>query len=259
MEILKWVNNKKRKQKSLEFFEGVNAGLTQALNQRDSGIRAHTVSEGAPIPTWIELDHAATNNDIHNLYISGTIEGVTQTIPERPLRKSVKPVDVVNELHDTKLRISLANIDEKIKLLNKRLACMVELKVTSGKTEVLQAIKWLENRKKLRKYYKEFIWHATNDDIIDKLCDKYKLTTGSVQSYHRVIPTEALDVIAKYTKLFKKIELKNEPEFRLVMEDEEKIKDPVLLARSPFGNFWFVLGAWDKEVKIMKEFYGDKY
>jgi hypothetical protein len=30
-------------------------------------------------------------------------------------------------------------------------------------------------------------------------------------------------------------------------------RDPILLAQSPFGFFWQILGAWDDEVKFLEE------
>ncbi len=29
--------------------------------------------------------------------------------------------------------------------------------------------------------------------------------------------------------------------------------DPILLAQSPFGIFWDVLGAWDEEILLLEE------
>ena len=30
-------------------------------------------------------------------------------------------------------------------------------------------------------------------------------------------------------------------------------RDPILLAQSPFGHFWQILGAWDKEMILIEE------
>jgi len=33
----------------------------------------------------------------------------------------------------------------------------------------------------------------------------------------------------------------------------ERKKDPILLASSPFGKWFYILGAWDKEVEIVDD------
>ena len=41
----------------------------------------------------------------------------------------------------------------------------------------------------------------------------------------------------------------------LIIDDggKETRKDPILLAKSPFGNWFYVLGAWDKEVQYIDD------
>ncbi len=36
-------------------------------------------------------------------------------------------------------------------------------------------------------------------------------------------------------------------------EKKDKRRDPILLAQSPFGHFWQILGAWDKEMLFLEE------
>jgi len=36
-------------------------------------------------------------------------------------------------------------------------------------------------------------------------------------------------------------------------EKTDKRRDPILLAQSPFGHFWQILGAWDEECLIIEE------
>ena len=38
-----------------------------------------------------------------------------------------------------------------------------------------------------------------------------------------------------------------------MFNDEYKRNDPILLVQSPFGIYWQILGAWDKELVLLEE------
>jgi len=60
---------------------------------------------------------------------------------------------------------------------------------------------------------------------------------------------EAIDEIENFEKAFAKVSDKD-LELSLIIDSDgkEKKKDPILLAHSPFGRWWYVLGVWDREV-----------
>ena len=70
-------------------------------------------------------------------------------------------------------------------------------------------------------------------------------------------PTEAIEIMDKYEK--KVNELCNKrPVFYVIAENEMFKKefqrnDPILLVQSPFGVYWQILGAWDKEILLLEE------
>jgi hypothetical protein len=47
--------------------------------------------------------------------------------------------------------------------------------------------------------------------------------------------------------------------FRSVIAEPDKFRkayekrDPILLVQSPFGFYWQILGAWDKEMMLLSE------
>jgi len=172
-------------------------------------------------------------------------------------RIELKPKDVVEELNGDKPEVSFDNLDEKIKAIKKRRDFMRDdLGIIT--TEEDQALEWLEARKKGKKMLDEFNkWPLTTSDKIVKLLSKYKLQKAHINQYHLALPKEAIDEMEAFYNLFSKV-TDTKPEFIIIadkMEEVDKKRDPILLATSPFGKFFHVLGAWDKEVEIMHELF----
>ncbi len=92
---------------------------------------------------------------------------------------------------------------------------------------------------------------------ISTLLRKYKLCLKATDLF---IPTFPADAIATM-KAYKETTLKvcgEEPVFYVIAEEsdfkkKEKKLDPILLVQSPFGFFWQILGAWDKEMLLLCE------
>jgi len=77
-------------------------------------------------------------------------------------------------------------------------------------------------------------------------------------SYSKNIPMEAIDELEKFLKEYTKVtDEKDKPILRLIIDDvpesKERKKDPILLASSPFGRYYYILGAWDKHVEIVDD------
>lgn len=167
-----------------------------------------------------------------------------------------KPVEVVNEIvgETPKVNLNLDYLDKQLKTVERRRKILrEELDVKSTSDEDL-AISFLEARIKLVKCKANFSWAVTNEDKLNDLCKKYKLQRVGFQGYYRNIPMEAIDELEKYTKLHKQV-TKYAPELSLIVDvgGKEQKKDPILLIKSPFGNWYFILGAWDKEVEVVDE------
>jgi hypothetical protein len=65
---------------------------------------------------------------------------------------------------------------------------------------------------------------------------------------------EAIDEIEKFIAACKKV-TDAESEFRLIIDDggTETKKDPIMYASSPFGKWFYVIGAWDKEIMYVDD------
>lgn len=172
-------------------------------------------------------------------------------------RKTVKPKAVMKELFSDKkkkVRVDLTNLDEKIKAIKKRRDFMeYDLNLSTHDEE--KVLNWLKARKKFKKYASLFKWRTTTPAMIQKLLKEYKLNLGEVITYKRCIPAEAIEEMEKFTDAYGKVE-KSPPQLKIIADIDETKKDPIILGQSPFGNYFYVLGAWDKEVEIMDELYG---
>ena len=175
-------------------------------------------------------------------------------IGKKDKRIEKRPVDIYEEIISEKPKINLKNLDGQIKIVKDRMKVLSQhLRGTSLDQEEA-AIVFLKARKKYMKYKDDFKWAITNKDLIDKLCDKYKVRMVGISMYYRNIPKEGVDEIEKFGLALSKINSRD-PQFKLIIDEKgkETRKDPILLAQSPFGNWFYILGAWDKEVEIVDD------
>ena len=189
-----------------------------------------------------------------------TWEGSTGSKSEEDKRIVKKPVEIFEQIIGEEPKINLENLDGQIKLVKERMKVLEQhTRGVDLKHEKI-AIDYLKARKKYEKYKDLFKWAITNKDMIDKLCKKYKVKKVDFNLYYRNIPKEGVDEIKKFGEALQNVS-NNDPTFELIIDDggKEQKKDPILLATSPFGNWYYILGAWDKEVEIVdKLIYGGK-
>jgi hypothetical protein len=164
----------------------------------------------------------------------------------------------VKEILSETPEIDIKNLDEKIKVVKRRITGLKKVLNKDnriGFSDETTALRYLKARKKCAKYISLFKWAITTDTKLRDLCSKYKLRLVSLNGYSRNIPMEAIDEIEQFLEAYNKVEKNVEPEFHLIIDDggKEDKKDPILLAASPFGKWYYVLGAWDKEVEIVDE------
>lgn len=167
-------------------------------------------------------------------------------------RARKKPVEIFKEILSEVPKMDLTNLDEQIKIVKARKKVLKDyIGETSLEDENL-AIEFLKARKKYLKYKDEFGWAVTFEEKIDKLCKKYEVTLVNLSSYYKCVPMEGVKELEKFVKAYEKVS-NNEPFFQLIIDEggKEQKKDPILLASSPFGRWYYVLGAWDKEVIIV--------
>jgi len=193
---------------------------------------------------------------------SGQITGVAKEKNE-DTRISKKPVEVYKEILSEEPFIDVSDIDAKIKMVENRIKVLRD-DLGINVSDEPEALEFLKARKKLAKVGKKhgFGWATTTIALVNDLCKKYKLAYVDVQSYYKTMPLEAIEELEKYLKEYKKytdippvikLVIDDEPPKNVEGKDNERKKDPILLASSPFGKWFFVLGAWDKTVAVVDE------
>ncbi len=196
-----------------------------------------------------------TIGDHRDFILNPLGEGVTMKPKKEDERISATPLSVMTELETVPTPFNLEGLDEKIetlkdktKLLNQRYA----------KAQIEGLCKRLENRKGYRdhvEFYSSF--PNTTDEKIDTLLGKYKLVMKVSDLFVPTFPKEAVDIMKKYNEVTEKITTEKLV-YYVIAEEKDFVKkleklDPILLVQSPFGFYWQVLGAWDKEMLLLSE------
>ena len=181
------------------------------------------------------------------------------------MRLEKKPVEVWQELNGEEPKMNLANLDGQIKMVKRRQKVLRELGSNSSDED--EALEFLSARKRGLKAKTDFGWAITTLGQVSELVQKYKLAYVNFESYAKTIPMEAIDELEKFMKEYEKVSPGTKPVLKLIIDDIpekapdgkvkgdsiERKKDPILLASSPFGRFFYILGAWDKEVEIVDD------
>lgn len=184
-----------------------------------------------------------------------TVNANGAILPPKDGRIVATPLSVMGELETVPTPFTLENLDEKIATLNDKSKMLNQ---RYAKAQIIGLRKRLENRKKYRdevEFYSGF--PNTTDDKIDTLLEKYKLEINTSDLFIPTFPKEAIDIMKKYTEVTKKITGET-PVYYVIAEHKDFVKkreklDPILLAQSPFGFYWQILGAWDKEMLLLSE------
>ncbi len=185
--------------------------------------------------------------------------------PPAPEQKKITPKGVyeLKTLHDETFKVNTdaAYIDGQLETFKEKLGMIKssEYDMNYGTTEIASIISRFENRKKyadFKEFYEEFPY-TTSVKIQDLTKTHDHLKLGQVEQFLADMPKEAVDVMKKYTDQTKKL-CGKKPIFYIIADkkDFEKAqtrRDPILLAQSPFGHFWQILGAWDEEMLLIEE------
>jgi hypothetical protein len=170
--------------------------------------------------------------------------------------KIFKPIEVFDELQRVPKDFIYDDIDEKIMVLK-----MKEKFIRYNqyaKKEVIDMVTRLENRKKYKEFEEFFgVFDTTTTDKINDLVSKYKLAFERADLFIPKFPKDAIEIMNEYDA--KTMELCGKrPVFYVIAEAKDfrkefKRNDPILLVQSPFGIFWNILGAWDKEMIMLED------
>jgi hypothetical protein len=210
-------------------------------------------------PAWISgstRDSIMTSGtssyvDMRDL-VQMTTVSETKKIDERIEKK---PVEVFQEIiSPLKPVVRLAGLENQIKMVERR-RDFIKLNFNNLSTsDEDEALVYLKARQKYLKNQDAFPWPIVLVQAVTDLCAKYKLREVGFESYYKNVPMEAIDELEKFIAAWKKIR-SDEPRFRLIIDEggKETKKDPILLAMSPFGKWFHMLGAWDKEVEYVDD------
>lgn len=142
--------------------------------------------------------------------------------------------------------------------LNYKGRCIRTANEINSKREVISMLTRLRNRKRYVEFEKFFgAFEHTTSGAIDALLNKYKLVLRPSDLFIPDFPKDAIDIMRKYEATTVELcQLK--PVFYVIAEEsdfkeKDKKRDPILLAQSPFGVYYDILGAWDKEMLLLSE------
>ena len=167
----------------------------------------------------------------------------------------VTPKQVLSELEVIPTPFSLELLDEKISVLKDKEAM---IKQEYSKREVGALIERLENRKKypeFKIYFDRF--QNTNEEKMDVFIEKHKFVMKTSDIFIPEFPDEAIATMKEYTEQVEKL-CGKKPVYYVIAEEKDfkkayEKRDPILLAQSPFGFYYQILGAWDIEMILLGE------
>ena len=169
-----------------------------------------------------------------------------------PLRIFKKPIDVLEELTMPPKLLDFTNLDDKIWLMKEKLGFIQNL---YSKEQIEGLVSCLENRKKYDDYFSKFA--TTTSNKIDELLENYELRMESIDIFIPEFPKEAILIMKEYSSKVKEVTGKKAIYYVIATSEDFKDKyekrDPILLAQSPFGFYYDILGVWDKEMLILSE------
>ncbi len=172
-----------------------------------------------------------------------------------PTKIKVKPIDVLNELETIPTPFTLTLLEEKIEILKDKSKLINQ---HYAKREVDALIDRLENRKKYIEHKSFFDrYQNTTDEKIDALLKKYELVMKTSDIFIPEFPDDAIRTMKEYDERSMTICGKRTV-FYVIAEVQNfkkayEKRDPILLAQSPFGFYWQILGAWNEEMLILSE------
>lgn len=174
--------------------------------------------------------------------------------------RGVYDMKMLNE-KSFKLNANEKYVNEQLQSFKDKLSFIQisETDMQRGVQEISSIIIRLENRKKYNKF-KEFFekYPYTMISKVNELVEKHNyLKIGKVEQFMADMPKEAVKEMKDYSKKTKEL-CNKKPLFYIIADKKDfkktqKRKDPILLAQSPFGHVWQILGVWDKEMLLLEE------
>lgn len=183
--------------------------------------------------------------------------------PPKKEEKTPKDIYKLRLLDDKafKMKVDPEYVDEQIQMFKDKLAIITdgENDMRRGANEIGSILSRLENRKKygdFHQFYDQYPY-TTTVRIEELLKEHDYLKIDLVSQFLADLPKEASDAMKAYNKTNKDLCGKQAIFYIIAkkkdFEKTEKRRDPILLAQSPFGHFWQIIGAWDEEMLLVDE------
>lgn len=246
-------------------FEAKKSGIDYMLGQSRGSLAKSKYlpdfnrSQQNDFSSYISIDSPAIS-DLHATSPSSTKKGNSDV--KKP---KMTPKDVYNMrlLHDETFKLNtnpeyvdgqIADFTDKLEIITSE-----EYDMSRGVEEISSVLVRLENRKKyssVKDFFEEYPYTTTGK--INELVKNHDyLKLGQVAQFIADMPKEATEIMKGYNKKTQEICGKNAVFYIIAdkkdFEKSDKRRDPILLAQSPFGHFWQILGAWDKEMLFIDE------
>jgi len=192
-----------------------------------------------------------------NIMDSGTPVGEPESSDNRI---EVNPKEIIAEFEQA-VDVNLEDLQKKLDLAYERADLYKNTLRAPIPDDIRHAICVLEARKNYPEVAQWIPWKTTTKEKIDALCKKYKLSHRSTSDFIPELPRKAVEEITAYKKVHEAA-FAHEPKVKTLVTlsiiaptkmFRERKGDPILLAKSPFGDFFYVLCAWDEEVKFVQE------
>lgn len=110
-----------------------------------------------------------------------------------------------------------------------------------------------------KKYDRAFFGQFTTTTLekINNLLETYELIMQSADLFILDFPKEAIDTMKLYKDKVKEL-LDKDAIFYVIATNSSfssvtSKRDPILLAQSPFGFYYDILGAWDEEMLVLSK------
>lgn len=187
---------------------------------------------------------------------------VNKPVNKSTERLSPKKIYELKMLNDEsfKLNVNEKFINEQIEDFKDKLSLLKaeEYDMRNGVNEVSSVLIRMENRKKyeeVKDFFEEYPYTTTSR--IDEVIKKHDyLKIGQIAQFVADMPKEAVKAMKDYNQNTDKI-CQKQAVFYIIADKKDfqrtnQRRDPILLAQSPFGHFWQILGVWDKEMLLLE-------
>lgn len=180
-------------------------------------------------------------------------------VSERLSPKKIYELKMLND-ESFKLNVNEKFINEQIEDFKDKLSLLKaeEYDMRNGVNEVSSVLIRMENRKKyeeVKDFFEEYPYTTTSR--IDEVIKKHDyLKIGQIAQFVADMPKEAVKAMKDYNQNTDKI-CQKQAVFYIIADKKDfqrtnQRRDPILLAQSPFGHFWQILGVWDKEMLLLE-------